>query len=158
MSAAAVSQPRTAESFRTALLAEYKPEGAVEFAFLETVVEHWDALVQARELRTRLFTNDLEALLFGPDAKKFEKLERHIAKCERNFARAVRELQSAQSGRRRTELAATRKTESEARTAAKRASTEFDIAMRARLCPPPIKFPDPQPSARGNGIRPNPRQ
>ena len=136
MSSATKPQPRTAESFRTSLLAEYKPQGAVELAFLDTVVEHWDALTQARELRTRLFTNDLEALLFGPDAKKFAKLERHITRCERNFTRAVRDLHSAQSARRRTELAATRKAESEARAAAKRAAAEYDIAMMARLCAP----------------------
>jgi hypothetical protein len=135
MSSTAI-QPRTAESFRNSLLAEYEPEGAVELAFLDTVVEHWDALTQARELRTRLFTNDLELCLFGPDAKKFEKIERYVAKCERNFARAVRELQSAQSARRRAELAVARKTESEARIAAKRASAQLDTAMMARLCPP----------------------
>ena len=133
MAAAASTQPRTAESFRAALIAEYQPQGAVEFAFLDTVVEHWDALTRARELRTRLFTNDLEALLFGPDAKKFDRLERHIAACERAFARAVRDLQGAQSSRRRATVSDTRKQESEARAAAKRASAELDFAMRASL-------------------------
>ena len=137
MAAATKSQPRTAESFRAALIAEHQPQGAAEFAFLDTVVEHWDSLTRARELRTRLFTNDLEALLFGPEAKKFERLERYIARCERAFAHAVRNLQSAQSQRRRTEAAETRKKESEARAAAKQASAEFDNAMRAHLFAPP---------------------
>ena len=47
MSATANTQPRTAESFRTALLAEHKPEGAVELAFLDTIVEHWQALIRS---------------------------------------------------------------------------------------------------------------
>ncbi len=119
MSAAAPIRPRTAESFRATLVAEYKPQTAVEFAFLDTIVEHWDALNRARELRTRLFTDDLEALLFGSDAKKFDRLERHITACERAFARAVRDLEAAQSSRRRAETAETRRKESEARTAAK---------------------------------------
>ena len=136
MLAAANTRPRTAESFRTALLAEHKPEGAVELAFLDTIVEHWQALTEARELKTRMFGNDLEALLFGPDAKKFAKLERHITRCERNFTRAVRDLQNAQSARRRADLAASRKAESEARATAKRAAAEYDMAMMARLCAP----------------------
>jgi hypothetical protein len=162
MSSATKPQPRTAESFRADLLAEQKPEGAIEFAFIDTIVECWDALIQARELRTRTFTHDLEALLFGPDARKFQRMVRYIATCERNFTRAVRDLERAQFDRRRAEMTVTRKAESEARAAAKRAAAEYDVAMMARLCPPSVRFPEvnsaaatePQTSARNDKMPP----
>src|SRR5207302_1904256 len=44
----------------------HKPEGAVELSFLDTIVEHWQALIEARELKTRMFGTDFEASCLAP--------------------------------------------------------------------------------------------
>ena len=145
-------------SFHDEVFREFEPTGPIELALAETLIGHWTRLRDLRALESSFLDAGLESALFGPNAKKFDRLARCIAAGERAFQRATRELRAAQQSRRRAALDAARRAESEARAQAKLASAEYERAFReyvfapppgrAAAAPPPTSYSTPPRASR----------